>query len=163
MPAGSAPDRAAFESSLRAELAALQAFCDTLEAEQDALLRADVDALLKLSELKTEHVERLSALAGVRAAFLRAQDLTPDRRGMAQWLARAPADGPGLASLWERLLAAAAQAQALNQRNGGLIGMRLQHNRAALATLQAAARRHALYRPDGQADLAGTTRDLGRA
>jgi flagella synthesis protein FlgN len=163
MTAGPAPDRAAFEGSLRAELAALHAFCDTLEAEQDALVRADVEALLELSGLKTEQVERLSALAGVRAAFLEAQDLTPDRRGMAQWLTRAQGDPSGLARLWQQLLEVAAQAQALNQRNGGLIGLRLQHNHAALATLQAAARRHALYRPDGQTDLAGTSRDLGRA
>jgi flagella synthesis protein FlgN len=163
MPAASAPDRAAFEGSLRAELAALQAFCGTLEAEQTALLQADVDALLELSERKTEQVERLSALAGVRAAFLEAQALTADRRGMAQWLGRAPGDASGLARLWQQLLELAAQAQALNQRNGGLIGLRLQHNQAALTTLQAAARRHTLYRPDGQTDLGGTSRELGRA
>jgi flagella synthesis protein FlgN len=163
MTAGSAPGRAALEGSLRAELAALQAFCETLQDEQDALVRADVEALLELSELKTEQVERLSTLAGVRAAFLESQDLTPDRRGMAEWLSRTQGDPPGLARLWQQVLEAAAQAQALNQRNGGLIGLRLQHNHAALATLQAAARRHALYRPDGQTDLGGTTRDLGRA
>jgi flagella synthesis protein FlgN len=164
MTAGRAPDQAAFEGSLQAELAALQAFCETLRAEQDALLRADVDALLELSQRKTEQVERLSALAGVRSAFLEAHDLAADRRGMAQWLATHPkADPSGLAALWQQLLDSAAQARALNQRNGGLIDLRLQHNHAALSTLQAAARRHALYRPDGQADLGATTRDLGRA
>lgn len=164
MRAGRAPDRAAFEGGLRAELAALQAFCETLRSEQDALLRADVESLLELSELKTVQVERLSALAGVREAFLEAHALPADRRGMAQWFAtHAQPDPAGLASLWHQVLEMATQARALNQRNGGLIDVRLQHNHAALSTLQAAARRHALYRPDGQTDLGGTTRDLGRA
>jgi len=164
MSTGSAPDRAAFVGSLQAELATLQEFCRTLQAEQDALLRSDVAAVVKLSEAKSDLVERLAALAAVRAAYLDAQQLTADRRGMAQWLlAQAGSDHETISHQWQRLLEMAAQAQALNQSNGALIGMRLSHNRAALTTLHAAAQRHTLYRPDGQADLGAITRELGRA
>lgn len=160
----SAPDRAAFIGSLRTELAALQDFCRTLQAEQEALLRSDVATVLNLSKVKSGQVERLAALAAVRATFLDAQELTPDRRGMTQWLAAEPgAVRDELAKQWQDLLEAAAQARALNQSNGALIDIRLRHNQAALAALHTAAQRHTLYRPDGQADLGATTRELGRA
>jgi flagella synthesis protein FlgN len=164
MSTGSAPDRAAFHRSLQAELAALQEFCRILQAEQDALLRSDVAAVVQLSEAKSDLVERLAALAAVRAAYLDEQDFTADRLGMAQWLvAQGGREHEAISRQWQRLLELAAQAQALNQSNGALIGMRLSHNRAALATLHAAAQRHTLYRPDGQADLGASTRELGRA
>jgi flagella synthesis protein FlgN len=164
MPAGPVPDRVAFVGGLRAELAALQEFCQILRAEQDALMRRDVEAILKLSEVKSEQVERLSALASIRAAYLDSLHLPTDRRGMAEWLVvHGRADQPELSRLWHQLLEAASEAQSINQSNGALIGVRLQHNQAALTTLHAAARRHTLYRPDGQTDVGATSRELGRA
>jgi flagella synthesis protein FlgN len=83
---------------------------------------------------------------------------------MTQWLHAQPLlEQETLSRQWQRLLEMAAQAQAFNRTNGALIDMRLSHNRAALATLHAAAQRHTLYRPDGQAELGATTRELGRA
>jgi flagella synthesis protein FlgN len=164
MSQASVPDRAAFVGSLQAELAALQEFCQILQAEQEALLRSDATAVLKLSEAKSGQVERLAALAAVRSAYLGSQNLAPDQRGMAQWLAAQPdAEHERLSHQWHGLLEVAAQAHARNQSNGALIGVRLRHNQAALSTLHAAAQRHTLYRPDGQAELGATTRDLGRA
>ena len=83
---------------------------------------------------------------------------------MQEWLAsRAGIDQPELSALWQQVLEAANQARALNGSNGGLIGARLNHNQAALAALQTAARSLGTYGPDGQPQMPSGQRELGRA
>ena len=77
--------------------------------------------------------------------------------------ARPARDQPELSALWQQVLDAATQARALNSSNGGLIGARLNHNQAALAALQSAARSLGTYGPDGQAQMPAGQRELGRA
>lgn len=157
-------ERSAFVSGLRAELAGFGELHQILLAEQDCLLRADAEALPELVEVKSRQIERLHALAGQRAGYLGALALEPGGRGMRAWLAEhAGADQRELSVLWQRLVDAAAEARTLNDRNGGLIGARLNHNQAALAALQAAARSLSTYGPDGQAQLPAGQRELGRA
>jgi flagella synthesis protein FlgN len=159
-----APERDAFVSGLRAELSGFRELQRILRAEQDCLLRADAEGLLCLTETKSRQIELLDALARLRAGYLHALSLTPDRRGMAQWLAaHAGAEKTQLAALWEQLVDAATAARALNDSNGGLIGVRLNHNQDALAALQSAARSLSTYGPDGQAHLPAGQRELGRA
>jgi len=159
-----APERSAFVSGLRAELSGFRELQQILRAEQECLLRADVDALLKLTEVKSRQIELLNTLATLRAGYLHSLSLDPDRRGMAQWLAaHAGAQKPELAALWQQLLDTATAARVLNDSNGGLIGARLNHNQDALAALRSAARSLSTYGPDGQAQLPAGQRELGRA
>lgn len=57
----------------------------------------------------------------------------------------------------------AAEAQALNETNGKLIALRIQHNQRALNTLLAAADSAATYGPDGQQTAGLGGRILGSA
>lgn len=56
----------------------------------------------------------------------------------------------------------AAEARALNEANGKLIALRMQHNQQALTSLMAAADRSVTYGPDGQQRV-GSGRSLGKA
>jgi flagella synthesis protein FlgN len=158
------PSNAAFAAALNAELAAFAELRRILQVEQDCLLSTDTDALLALANLKSHTVERLAELATQRAAYLQSQRLPPGSEGMQRWLAaQTGPEAKRLTDTWKRLLALAAEARAENQINGGLIGTRLGHNQAALATLQASARHHSVYGPDGQSDFRVANRELGRA
>lgn len=161
----SAPaERTAFVAGLRAELSGFRELHQILLAEQDCLLRADAQALPELIKIKSRQIERLHALAGQRSGYLIAHRLDSSRRGMQEWLASlAGADQTELTALWRQVLDTASQARALNSSNGGLIGARLNHNQAALAALQSAARSLSTYGPDGQAQMPGGQRELGKA
>jgi flagellar biosynthesis protein FlgN len=161
----SAPaERNAFVAGLRAELSGFRELHQILLAEQDCLLRADAQTLPELIEIKSRQIERLHTLAGQRSGYLAAHRLDPSRRGMQAWLASlAATDRPELAALWQEVLDIAAQARALNGSNGGLIGARLNHNQAALAALQSAARSLSTYGPDGHAQMPAGQRALGKA
>jgi flagella synthesis protein FlgN len=160
----SVPDRAAFVAALGTERAGYEALCEILRAEQAGLERGDVDAVQALTERKSRQVEELTALARDRAAFLGASRLAPDPSGMETWLqTHGGAQREVLAKTWERLLACAAEARRLNEVNGALLALRLGHAQAAFATLQAAARQHSVYGPDGQNELRPANRNLGSA
>jgi flagella synthesis protein FlgN len=159
-----APNRAAFVAALEAELVSYTELCELLRAEQLSLERGDVDHLRQLTELKSRQVERLGVLGGARAAYLRGQQLPATPTGMEEWLrSHAGAQQPGLTRTWTRLLEIAAEARALNELNGGLVALRLNHSQAALAALHEAGRQHLVYGPDGQNDFRASNRDLGRA
>lgn len=55
------------------------------------------------------------------------------------------------------------EARALNEANGKLIGLHMQHNQQALAVLMAAADNAATYGPDGQQQSGLGSRILGKA
>jgi flagella synthesis protein FlgN len=157
-------DRSAFVASLRAEREAFGEFCQVLEAEHGCLLRSDVDALLQITRIKTDKIDRLAYLANARTGYLSSLRLSSDREGMTEWLAgHAGADTAELSELWHELVDLAAKARGLNDSSGTLITTRLRHNQAALAALQSAARAYSLYGPDGQASVVSGNRDLGSA
>jgi flagellar biosynthesis protein FlgN len=159
-----AAERNAFVSGLRDELAGFRELQQILLAEQQCLLRADAETLPELIEVKSRHLEQLHGLAGRRASYLGSLRLDPGRRGMREWLAsQTGSDQPELSALWQQVLDAANQARTLNGSNGGLIGARLNHNQAALAALQTAARSLGTYGPDGQPHMPAGQRELGRA
>jgi len=149
-------------ADLRAEAAAFEAFLDILLTEQAALAARDVEAVVLLAQSKSEQIASLNELARRRSDYLRAQALTPDRNGMSQWLiAHGGAEQPVFSSLWQGLLATAAQAQDINRENGVLIETRLQNNQRVLAALTLGIQ-PSLYGPDGQTRVAGTARMLGK-
>ena len=135
------------KDTLRQELAALDQFIALLRQEQAALVSADVDALLALSDSKLKLSDQLNALARERVAMLARAGYAADAAGVAGWLAQQP---PAVADAWQRLLQGAQQAQRLNQSNGKLIQTHLQHNQQALSALLGAANRADVYGPDGQ-------------
>ena len=136
-------------------------FVSLLKREQDFLSRGDVESLLPLVDNKTTLTNELASFAQARERLLADLGLTAGRIGMESWLARL--DQASQRQAWQRLLDLAGEARSLNETNGKLITLNLQHNQQAFATLMTAANRAMNYGPDGQqqTDLGG--RILGKA
>ena len=149
------------KDALRQELAALEQFITLLRQEQAALVSADVDALLAISNSKIKLSDQLNALARDRVSMLVHAGYAADAAGVAGWLAQQP---PTVADQWQRLLQGAQLAQRLNQTNGKLIQTHLQHNQQALNALLGAANRADVYGPDGQSrsGTAPAQRSIGK-
>ena len=149
---------------LAEEAALLQRFVDVLREEQKTLAEGECDIahLMTLVTEKTRHASQLAQWAEQRSALLVAAGCTPDRAGMQQWLDHVSAAAASR-KLWLAMLALADEARALNETNGHLIGIRLQHNQQALSVLLTAANQAALYGPDGQTHAAPGGRLFGSA
>jgi len=148
--------------SLNEELAVLRSFIAILQQEQQALVAGDLERLPPLVKEKTELAARLGQFAEQRAQMLAAAALPANHSGMESWLAHLdPADNSRAA--WKNLQAQTIEAHALNESNGKLIAMRMQHNQQALNVLLAAANQANLYGPDGQTKPSGGGRLFGAA
>ncbi|MBX3664097.1 MAG: flagellar protein FlgN [Burkholderiales bacterium] len=149
-------------ASLREERIATEGFLELLQHEQECLLTGNADAIGAHVENKSASLRRLAGYAERRRRFLLAQQLSPDRPGMEQWVANA-GESAGIAAEWQRLLEATRLAREVNETNGSLIAARLQSNQQALAALTAAASGTSLYGRDGQASGSWDSRRLGAA
>ncbi|MHA6205478.1 flagella synthesis protein FlgN [Dyella soli] len=98
---------------------AVEQLSDALQDERTALEAADVESLNR-------------AGAGKQALMLRLEHLDGERVQLSQ---SAPEASRALAPLWQQVLQSLRACQQLNQRNGYLVGVRLQQVRKALAVL----------------------------
>jgi flagella synthesis protein FlgN len=153
---------ASLSDLLESEAREASAFVALLREEQAMLVGGNVDGLLPLVEQKVGFSNKLGELADAREKIVKDSGAGTGRAGMETYLSRRPADGK-LRTRWERLLAVATEAQAMNETNGKLIRIHLQHNQQAMATLMAAANQATTYGPDGHQRPAGSGRFLGSA
>jgi flagella synthesis protein FlgN len=144
------------------ELAVVRTFVGILEREQRLLIDGDVDGLPALLHDKNELAARLAAIAEQRRLTLAREGLSADRSGVATWFAAHPDDEGGRVA-WAELLPLATQARDLNQLNGDLIQLRLQHNQQAINALVGSSGAGGLYGPDGHNKLGGSGRILDSA
>jgi flagella synthesis protein FlgN len=159
-----ATDRAAFVAAIEAELNAYGELCRLLQDEQDTLQRGDAEGLQQLTERKSAHIERLAELAASRTTFLTRMQLPATPAGMDIWLRdHAGGQRESVSEAWQRLLAAAREARTLNELNGSLVTLRLNHGQAALAALHQVGSQQLFYGPDGQSQFKPAGRELGRA
>jgi flagella synthesis protein FlgN len=98
---------------------AVEQLAEALQAERTALETADVDTLNQ-------------AGADKHALMLRLEQLDVERVQLSQG---APEATRTLAPMWQQILQSLRACQQLNQRNGYLVGVRLQQVRKALAVL----------------------------
>lgn len=98
---------------------AVEQLSDALREERTALEAADVDALNR-------------AGASKHSLMLKLEQLDSERLQLSQG---APEASRELAPLWQQILQSLRACQQLNQRNGQLVGVRLQQVRKALAVL----------------------------
>lgn len=139
-PAAS-PDLA---TRLSEESSAWQALLNILKKEEQALVDGEADLLPKLTALKMVQLQTLSNLAHARHDTLLAAGLTSDHAGMDAWLAQQGKPEPH--NQWASLQTMEQMAQAMNQRIGVLIELRLNSTRQALNVLvQAATSQGGLY------------------
>lgn len=147
---------------LKLENAAWQALLQVMQEEEAALIDGDADRLASLNTAKLTRLQSVSEHAQGRHAELRAAGHTPDHAGMDAWLMQ-----HGEAehrARWQQLCEVEQQAQALNQRIGVLIDMRLSATRQALNVLiHAATNQGGLYDQAGQAVAAHTGKPLTAA
>ncbi|WP_430391117.1 flagella synthesis protein FlgN [Dyella sp. 20L07] len=98
---------------------AVDQLADALQTERAALETADVDTLNRAGASKHE-------------LMLRLEQLDVERVQLSQG---APEASRALAPMWQQILQSLRACQQLNQRNGTLVGVRLQQVRKALAVL----------------------------
>lgn len=160
MTGAGASQTSTLQHLLDEEAAALRAFLDLLEREQDVLIRGDAERLLPLAAEKNACFSQLAGLSARRNEALAQLGYSADRPGMEAWLA-SRRDLAAAHHRWQELLERLARARDLNRTNGTLIATRLQHNQQALQALLCAANQASLYGPDGQARPSGSGRHLG--
>ena len=135
--------------ALRAEIAGFRALLNVLEAEADALRRADADALSILSNAKLERVAALQALARERAQEMKRAGMADDLAGVKAWLAQA-GDVAAVRDDWDQLTQLALEAKRQNDVNGRLAARQRWHFDAALGALLQAAGVSSIYGADGR-------------
>jgi flagellar biosynthesis protein FlgN len=148
-------------SLLAQELAALRVFIDLLRNEQTLLASTTSDGLGPLATDKSRSALELGQLSTARDQELNKLNLPTGRAGMDAWVISNA--GIPYQRDWDRLLVLASEARVLNEANGKLIALHLQHNRQALTALLTAADQTATYGPDGQAKPSVGGRSLGSA
>ena len=152
----------ALGARLTAETAAWQALLDMLGEEERALVEGDADRVAQLSASKLTQLQTVAALARTRLDDLLAAGHTADHAGMEAWLAQH--GQPAARTCWQQLCDMEQQAQALNQRIGALIDLRLTSTRQALNVLiHAATNRNGLYDQEGLAVAGRSGKPLAAA
>lgn len=152
------PPETRLATSLRDELATLRSFVALLQQEQDSLGAGKIEQVIALVADKSRLADQLARHSDERCKMLQALALTPDAKGMEQWLQKSvipptppTSPAPTPPRMWAEILTLAAQARDLNALNGKLIAIHFQHNQQALNTLLAASNQaSSLYGPDGQ-------------
>lgn len=153
-------DRAQFAQLLKLEHAKMGEFIELLKREEALLIAGDADALVALTQEKTELYQKLQRIHEGRAMLLgRARLEVSDAS-----IRRVFGSVPKALTLWDEVLARAAEAQERNRVNGNLIIERMQHNQAALSVLMAANNQPSLYDSGGHTrNRPGGGRILGSA
>lgn len=154
MVSSSTPDPAA---TLGEECQAAGALLECLRQEQDLLVAADIDGLVRSNERKTTLLREAASLAQRRHQALDAAGFAASEAGMQQWLEGAP---PASQQTWDELRRLAAGAKEANRTNGLLIHTHLSRNRELLAVLQGEPAGGGVYGPGGQQSVGGVSRRL---
>ena len=147
---------------LGTECAAWQAMLNVMTEEEQALINGEADRLVSLDASKLAQLNTLSNLAGARNKTLLAAGLSADHAGMNAWLAQHGL--PEHHTQWQQLCQMEQDAQAMNQRIGKLIDMRLTNTRQALNVLvHSTANKGGLYDQAGQSVAGHTGKPLTAA
>jgi flagellar biosynthesis/type III secretory pathway chaperone len=146
--------------TLQAELAGYRALLDVLHREQDALRRADADALPALAAAKQREVQALANLATARGDVLAAAGLAATRVAAEAVLVEGGADPAAVTASWAELEALVAEARRVNAQNGVLIDVQQSYFSRALAALSGAVGQDAVYGADGRHRFALGSRPL---
>jgi flagella synthesis protein FlgN len=149
-------------ASLAVENAAWQALLQVLQDEEQALIEGAADRLAGLNTAKLNQLQTVSDHARSRLADLQAAGHTLDHAGMDAWLAQL--GQPEARTRWQQLRDMEQDAQAMNQRIGALIELRLASTRQALNVLvQSATSQGGLYDHAGQSVAAHKGKPLTAA
>lgn len=141
------------------ETAGYKALLRLLDAERDALLHLDAEAIEAAAAAKQAQVQSLEQLARTRRTALSERGVPETTEGIVIWLADA-VDATAARAAWNALVALARDARDANARNGRLVARQRGHYDAALAALLSAAGVPAVYGADGRPQAATAARRL---
>ncbi|WP_319240749.1 flagellar protein FlgN [uncultured Propionivibrio sp.] len=145
--------------TLTSESELVSLFISLLEKEQASLVEGQTETLPQIAEEKGRAADRLTAVGDERNRLLAEEGLAGGPSGIEAWCARHPLE-KSIVSKWAEVLDKARRAKDLNQLNGNLITLRMQHTARALEALRSASRPLDLYGPDGQSAGTGTARRI---
>lgn len=146
--------------TLRAEIAGYRSLLEVLQREQDALRRADADALPAISEAKQREVQALLRFSSARVRALAATGRAPSRAAAQALLIEGGADPAAVELAWNEIEALAAEARQANAINGALIASQQTYFGRALSALSSASGSTATYGADGRPQFGLASRSL---
>lgn len=146
--------------TLRAEMAGYRSLLDVLQREQDALRRADADALPVISEAKQREVQALLRFSSARVRALAATGRTPSRAAAQALLIEGGADPATVEAAWSEIESLATEARRANAVNGALIASQQTYFGRALSALSSATGTTSTYGADGRPQLGLASRSL---
>ena len=147
------------EASLAAEVTGFRNLITLLESEQEALRKADADALADVVPAKLAQVNVLQEMGAARSRMLRGAGLSANAQGMRRMLSRCP--NPVRARMqWDELTQLAADALRRNELNMRLASVQQRHVDRAVGALYAAAGQDTTYGADGRPHHHASTRAL---
>jgi flagella synthesis protein FlgN len=146
--------------TLKAEIAGYRSLLAVLHREQDALRRADADALPAISEAKQREVQALLRYSSARVRALAAAGRTPSRAAAQAQLIDGGADPAAVERAWNEIEALAIEARQANAVNGALIASQQTYFGRALSALSSAAGTPATYGADGRPQFGLASRSL---
>lgn len=141
------------------ETSSLGALAALLEQEHEYLLANDVVALEGATRERQRCVAGIIHVDEERRSLCRDLGRSNDLQGLEDLLRWCDPQGT-LAPGWAQCSAAAANCRRLNDRNGALVGARLQHVQARLGVLIDSRRETVTYGPRGAYAAAGSGRVL---
>lgn len=158
-PPTTAADQQRLALLIEAESIQLKDFVALLAQEEALLVAGDTDALLSLTQKKTERYRQLQRLHADRMLLIgRLGHAQPD-----EGVQRICAGLPRVLTRWNEVLELARTARERNAFNGKLIVERMANNQAALSILLAASDQPQLYDAHGHSRPTGGGRILGSA
>jgi len=153
------PPRADDLEAFDAEIAAFASLLLILRQEQEALRRADADALGDIVPRKLAKLSLIRAMARSRAGTMRAAGAADTRSGLEAWLGAADSDAKGL-SRSGALIDLLRTASELNASSQRLASVQARHVARASAALRRATGQDGVYGADGREQATLTPRVL---
>lgn len=147
---------------LSREIDCARILLQTLERENQALTRGEVEEIEAVSALKQQQMQQLQQLLLMRDRFLEHHDLTPGKPGTEQLLERF-GQPDNARALWQDLQELAARLREQNEINGGIVALGHQHVRQALDLLTGRCSGNDTYGPAGNRHPARLQHSLAKA
>jgi flagellar biosynthesis/type III secretory pathway chaperone len=149
-----------FAALIATEARAIADFIDLLEEEHRLLTENAREKLEALTQRKLESLKVLESVARRRDEWLGRNGLGGEPGDVRSILARLETSDSSGTDAWRRLMALAAKAKAINQRNGALIQSRMHLSAQYLEILRNAGNRLAVYGPDGKTQVSSSARPI---
>jgi flagellar biosynthesis protein FlgN len=149
-----------FSALIATEAQAVADFIDLLEEEHRLLTENARERLEALTQRKLVCLKTLESVAHRRSEWLGRNGLGGEAEGVHSMLARLEASDSSVIDAWRGLMALAAKARAINQRNGALIQSKMHLSAQYLEILRNAGNRLAVYGADGKTQASSSARPI---